>query len=163
MGRAAASLNRNPPSGVEAVLGGRAKAGVVRYLAHHHVIRFADLVAELHMSKSAVANAVDQLVDAGAILRRRDGREIVIEALPAGEQMFQALVSFDADVRGDTAPAIVPENADDDDLDALSAYFAKPADIVVRASTWAPEEDALPLGAHIWEQPVAESELASAS
>jgi DNA-binding MarR family transcriptional regulator len=135
------------------MLGGRAKAGIVRVLAEQRVSHVAELAATLGMSKSAVTNALDQLEAAGAIMRRREGREVVAETLPAGESVFRALLDFDGRVKHRGVTPVIGEELDDQDLDALASYFAAPSGVTVQASRWHPDEEALPVGAQVWEQP----------
>jgi DNA-binding MarR family transcriptional regulator len=148
MARGAAAIE-----GVEAMLGGRAKAGIIRVLARRRVSRVTELVAELQMSKSAITNALDQMEASGAIRRRREGRDTVAEALPAGEELFRALLAFDDEVKHTLTAPVISEDPADEELDELAAYFAAPSDVQVRASRWDPEEEALPVAEHVWKLP----------
>lgn len=148
MGRATA----HDPTGLDGLLGGRAKSGIVRALADRGATRLSELVGTVGMSKSAVTNAVTQLEESGVVRTHREGREVLVEA--AERDVFAMLVSFDRRVHRQALRLPVPqEEMDDDALSAMEAFFAESAATVARSSHWDESEAGLPVSEDVWKPP----------
>lgn len=151
MGRAPAHSD-DMFTGLDGLLGGRAKSGIVRALADRPSVRLTDLIRVVGMSKSAVTNALTQLEESGAVRIHREGREVVVEA--AERSVIVELVSFDRRVRHQGLTMPVPQEAmDEDALAAMEAYFAEPVATVARASPYDETEAGLPVTDDVWELP----------
>lgn len=138
--------------GLDALIGGRAKSGIVRALADGNATRLSELVSAVGMSKSAVTNALHQLEKSGAVRTRREGRDVFVEA--AEREVFVMLVSFDQRVHRQTLKMPVPQtNMDDEALAAMEAFFAEPVLTVARASYTDPTEAGLPVFEDVWTLP----------
>lgn len=139
-------------TGLEALLGGRAKCGIVRVLATRGSTRLSELVGAVGMSKSAVTSALAQLEVSGAVRSRRRGREIVVEA--AEPDVLTMLVSFDQRVHHDTLAMPVPqEDMDDAALLAMERFLAEPVGGVARASESHPDEEGMAVSGDVWTLP----------
>jgi transposase/DNA-binding transcriptional ArsR family regulator len=151
MGRATAHTP-DTLTGLDGLLGGRAKSGIVRALADRPSARLTDLIRVVGMSKSAVTNALTQLEESGAVRTHREGREVVVEA--AERSVIVELVSFDRRVHHQALTMPVPqEDMDDDALAAMEAYFAEPVGTVARASHYDDTEAGLPVTEDVWKLP----------
>jgi DNA-binding transcriptional ArsR family regulator len=151
MGRATAHTTTTF-TGLDGLLGGRAKSGIVRALADRGATRLSDLIGAVGMSKSAVTNALTQLEESGAVRTHREGREVLVEA--AERDVFVTLVSFDRRVHHQALTMPVPqEDMDDDAFAAMEAYFAEPVATVARASRWDETEEGLPVSEDVWKLP----------
>jgi DNA-binding transcriptional ArsR family regulator len=140
------------PTGLDGLLGGRAKSGIVRALAERGATRLSELIGAVGMSKSAVTNALTQLEESGAVRTHREGREVVVEA--AEQEVLAALVSFDERVHRHALTMPVPqEQMDDDALAAMEAFFAEPVLTVARASKTDAREEGLPVSEDVWKLP----------
>lgn len=151
MGRGTAQVRTN--TGLEALLGGRAKSGIVRVLATRGSTRLSELVGAVGMSKSAVTSALTQLEGSGAVRSvRHRGREVVVEA--AERDMLVMLVSFDERVHH-RAPAmpIPQENMDEATLLAMEQFLAEPVRSIARASESHPSEEGMPVSEDVWQLP----------
>lgn len=151
MGRATAQTS-NTLTGLDGLLGGRAKSGIVRALADRPSARLTDLIRIVGMSKSAVTNALTQLEESGAVRTHREGREVLVEA--AERSVIAELVSFDRRVHHQALTMPVPqEDMDDDALLAMEAYFAEPVATVARPSRETEAEAGLPVTEDVWKLP----------
>lgn len=139
-------------TGLDGLLGGRAKSGIVRALAERPSARLTDLIRVVGMSKSAVTNALTQLEESGAVRSHREGREVVVEAAERG--VLVELVSFDRRVHHQALTMPIPqEDMDDAALAAMEAYFAEPVATVARASRYDETEAGLPVTDDVWKLP----------
>lgn len=151
MGRATAHTT-STFTGLDGLLGGRAKSGIVRALADRPSARLTELIHVVGMSKSAVTNALTQLEESGAVRSHREGREVVVEAAERG--VLVELVSFDRRVHHQALTMPVPqEDMEDDALVAMEAYFAEPVGTVARASRYDDSEQGLPVTEDVWKLP----------
>jgi DNA-binding transcriptional ArsR family regulator len=140
------------PTGLDGLLGGRAKSGIVRALAERGATRLTELIGAVGMSKSAVTNALTQLEESGAVRTRREGREVVVEA--AEQEVLAVLASFDVRVHRQALAMPVPqERMDDDTLAAMEAFFAEPTPIVARAARTDTRGEGLPVSEDVWKLP----------
>lgn len=140
------------PTGLDGLLGGRAKSGIVRALADRGATRLSELIGSVGMSKSAVTNALTQLEASGAVRISREGREVLVEA--AEREVFVMLVSFDRRVHQRALTMPVPqENTDDAALMAMEAFFAEPVSTVARPSHFDESESGLPVSEDSWKMP----------
>ncbi len=122
MGRATASTTTTP-TGLDGLLGGRAKSGIVRALADRGALRLTDLIGAVGMSKSAVTNALTQLEESGAVRTHREGREVLVEATERA--LFVTLISFDRRAHHEALTMPVPqEDLSDDVLTMVEAFLA---------------------------------------
>ncbi len=143
---------RTTPTGLDGLLGGRAKSGIVRALADRGATRLSELIGSVGMSKSAVTNALTQLEAAGAVRISREGREVLVEA--AEREVFVMLVSFDRRVHEHVLTMPVPqEDTDDEALAAMEAFYAEPVLTVARPSPFDESEAGLPVSEDIWQMP----------
>jgi DNA-binding transcriptional ArsR family regulator len=150
MGRSTAQVTTN--TGLEALLGGRAKSGIVRVLAAKGSTRLSELVGAVGMSKSAVTSALTQLEGSGAVRSRHRGREIVVEA--AEPDVLVMLVSFDQRVHHNAPAMPVPqEDMDDAALLAMEQFLAEPVSVVARASESHLSEEGMPVSEDVWTLP----------
>ncbi len=151
MGRPTAH-SPSTPTGLDGLLGGRAKSGIVRALADRGATRLTDLIGAVGMSKSAVTNALTQLEESGAVRTHREGREVLVEA--AERAMFVTLISFDRRVHHEAPIMPVPqEDLSDDALAMTEAFLAEPVETVARASHRDESETGLPVSADVWKLP----------
>jgi DNA-binding transcriptional ArsR family regulator len=142
------------PTGLDGLLGGRAKSGIVRALAGGGATRLSELIGSVGMSKSAVTNALAQLEESGAVRTHRRGREVLVET--AAREVFATLVSFDREVHEHTMAMAMPvpqENMADEALAAMEAFFAEPVQAVARASRFDESEAGLPVSEDAWKLP----------
>lgn len=140
------------PTGLDGLLGGRAKSGIVRALAERGATRLSELIDAVGMSKSAVTNALSQLEDSGAVRTHREGREVVVEA--AEQEVLAALVSFDERVHRQALTMPIPqEQMDDGALAAMEAFFAEPVATIARASKTDVREEGLRVSEDVWTLP----------
>jgi DNA-binding transcriptional ArsR family regulator len=151
MGRGTSRVTAN--TGLEALLGGRAKSGIVRVLATRGSTRLSELVGAVGMSKSAVTSALAQLEGSGAVRSTRlGGREVVVEATE--RDMLVMLVSFDARMHHHAPQMPVPqEEMDDATLQAIEQFLAEPVSSVARASQSHPSEEGMPVSEDVWKLP----------
>jgi len=152
MGRGSAQMTTTK-TGLDALLGGRAKSGIVRALAKEQsATRLSELIGTVGMSKSAVTSALTQLEESGAVRTRRRGREVMVEALEL--DVIKMLVSFDERVHHPPLEMPVPqEDMDDEALEALEAFLAEPVATVARASETHSSEESLPVTEDVWKLP----------
>lgn len=151
MGRATASTTTTP-TGLDGLLGGRAKSGIVRALADRGALRLTDLIGAVGMSKSAVTNALTQLEESGAVRTHREGREVLVEATERA--LFVTLISFDRRAHHEALTMPVPqEDLSDDVLTMVEAFLAEPVQAVARASHRDESETGLPVSEHVWKLP----------
>jgi len=151
MGRATASTTTTP-TGLDGLLGGRAKSGIVRALADRGALRLTDLIGAVGMSKSAVTNALTQLEESGAVRTHREGREVLVEATERA--LFVTLISFDRRAHHEALTMPVPqEDLSDDVLTMVEAFLAEPVPAVARASHRDESETGLPVSEDVWKLP----------
>lgn len=151
MGRGTRQMTTN--TGLEALLGGRAKSGIVRLLATKGSMRLSDLLGAVGMSKSAVIGALTQLEGSGAVRTVRGrGREVLVEA--AEPDVLTVLMSLDERVHRHAPAMPVPrQDMDDAALLATEQFLAEPVSMVARASESHPSEEGMPVSEDVWRLP----------
>ena len=128
-------------TGLDVLVGGKAKSGVIRVLARRHRRRLTELVSDVSMSKSTVLKAVQSLEASGAVIVIRAGREIVVETAPAAEPMFAALVGFEHRAAAPDPVMPIPGTPlDDTERENFAAFLASRAALAAPGYAWHEDE-----------------------